>query len=137
MNDDFSDKDKKDWQTFIKSNESAQDKDKENYNINSSIIKKSIDLHGYTLEGANKKIFEFIENCFLSGVKEINIITGKGLRSKNKDDPYQSNKLSMLKYSVPEYIQNNSEIMNKISFIDLDAANSIEKGNFKIILKKK
>ena len=96
----------------------------------------SIDLHGYTLDEANAKIYQFIENCFSRGVNKINIITGKGLRSKNIDDPYQSNDLSILKYSVPNYIKNNSELMNKILKIDFDSVNSPSKGNFDIFLKK-
>jgi len=93
-------------------------------------------LHGYTLDEANKKISEFIESCFLEGVNKINIITGKGLRSKNTNDPYQSKDLSILKYSIPNFIKNNNELMDKIFKIDEDAANSPSKGNFEIVLKK-
>ena len=97
---------------------------------------KAIDLHGYTLDEANKKIFEYIENCYLNNIDKINIITGKGLRSKNLDDPYQSNDLSILKYSVPNFIKNNNELMDKILKMDFDSVNSPSKGNFDIILKK-
>ena len=96
---------------------------------------RSIDLHGYTLEEANKEISRFIENSFLNGVKKINVITGKGMRSKNIDDPYQSSDLSILKHSIPEYIKNNSELMKKIIKIDFDSVNSPSKGNFDIFLK--
>ena len=96
---------------------------------------RSIDLHGYTLEEANKEISKFIENSFQNGVKKINVITGKGMRSKNYDDPYQSKDLSMLKHSIPEYIKNNSELMKKIIKIDFDSVNSPSKGNFDIFLK--
>ena len=96
---------------------------------------RSIDLHGYTLEEANKEISRFIENSFLDGVKKINVITGKGMRSKNIDDPYQSSDLSILKHSVPEYIKNNSELMKKIIKIDFNSVNSPSKGNFDIFLK--
>ena len=96
---------------------------------------RSIDLHGYTLEEANKEISKFIENSFLNGVKKINVITGKGMRSKNYDDPYQSKDLSMLKHSIPEYIKNNSELMKKIIKIDFESVDSPSKGNFDIILK--
>ena len=99
-------------------------------------LTKSIDLHGYTLEEANKKIIEYIENCYLNNIDKINIITGKGLRSKNLDDPYQSNDLSILKYSVPNFINNNNELMDKILKIDFDSVNSSSKGNFNINLKK-
>ena len=92
-------------------------------------------MHGYTLQEANEEISKFIDNCYLNRVKKINIITGKGMRSKNLDDPYQSNDLSILKYSVPEYIKNNSELMKKIIRIDFESVNSPSKGNFDIFLK--
>ena len=133
----ISEKDKKDWQKFVEGNEKIENKDTEYLNKEKKFIKKIIDLHGYTLEEANKKIFEYIENCYLNNVDKINIITGKGLRSKNLDDPYQSNDLSILKYSVPNFIKNNTELMDKILKIDFDSVNSPSKGNFDIILKSK
>ena len=137
MTNKISDKDKKDWEKFVKGDEKVENKDQDYSNNNKQFIAKTIDLHGYTLEEANKKIFEFIENCYLNNIDQINIITGKGLRSKNINDPYQSSDLSILKYSVPNYIKNNSELMNKILKIDLDSVNSPSKGNFDITLKKK
>ncbi len=137
MTNKLSDKDKKDWEKFIKGDEKIENKDKEYIKKNKKLLDKTIDLHGYTLEEADKKIFEYIKNCYLNNVDKINIITGKGLRSKNIDDPYQSNNLSILKYSVPNYIKNNAELMDKILKIDFDAVNSPSKGNFDIFLKKK
>ena len=137
MTDKLSDKDKKDWEKFIKSNEKIENKDTEYLSKEKQFIEKTIDLHGYTLEEANRKISEYIENCYLNNVDKINIITGKGLRSKNIDDPYQSNDLSILKYSVPNFIKNNTELMDKIFKIDFDSVNSPLKGNFDIILKSK
>ena len=137
MTNKLSDKDKKDWEKFVKGNEKVENKDKEYLKKDKKYLDKTIDLHGYTLEEANKKIFEYIEDCYLNNVDKINIITGKGLRSKNIDDPYQSNNLSILKYSVPNYIKNNTELMNKILKIDFDSVNSPSKGNFDIFLKKK
>ena len=134
MTNKLSDKDKKDWQNFIDSSEKLQSKDLDQIN-NEIILERSIDLHGYTLEEANKKISEFLENCYLNKVKKINVITGKGMRSKNLEDPYQSKDLSILKYSVPEYIKNNNELMNKIIKIDFESVNSPSKGNFDIFLK--
>ena len=136
MKNKLSDKDKKDWNKFVKSNQKIVNKDKENFKSDKNFIEKKIDLHGYSLEEANKKIFEFIENCYLNNVDKLNIITGKGLRSKNMDNPYQSRDLSILKYSVPNFIKNNSELMNKILKIDFDSVNSPLKGNFDIFLKK-
>ena len=135
----ISDQDKKDWKKFLDSKEKLENKDKSYSNSKKIdvITEKTIDLHGYTLDEANKKIYEFIENSYLIGIHKINIITGKGLRSKNLDDPYQSKNLSILKYSVPNFIKNNSSLMNKILEIDFDAVNSSSKGNFDIILKTK
>ena len=134
MTNKLSNKDKKDWQNFLDSTEKLHSKDLDRLN-NELISEKSIDLHGYTLEEANKQISEFIENCYVNKVKKINVITGKGMRSKNLEDPYQSKDLSILKYSVPEYIKNNSELMKKIIRIDFESVNSPSKGNFDIFLK--
>ena len=134
MTNKLSDKDKKDWINFINSSEKLQSKDLEQSN-DRVILERSIDLHGFTLEEANEEISKFIENCYLNKVKKINVITGKGMRSKNINDPYQSSELSILKYSVPEYIKNNSELMKKIIKIDFESVDSPSKGNFDIILK--
>ena len=132
----ISDKDKNDWKKFIESDEKLLNKDKSD-NVNQSLQSyKIIDLHGYTLDEANKTIHNFIEKSFEEGVKELNIVTGKGSRSKNEDDPYKSRDLAILKYSIPNYIQNNLELMNKIQKIDMDSINSPLKGSFNIILKK-
>ena len=134
MTNKLSDKDKKDWQNFLNSSEKIQSKDLEQPN-DQIISEKSIDLHGFTLDEANEEISKFIENCYLNKVKKINVITGKGTRSKNINDPYQSSKLSILKYSVPEYIKNNSELMKKVIKIDFESVDSPSKGNFNILLK--
>ena len=134
MTNKLSDKDKKDWRNFINSSEKLQSKDLEQP-YDRVILERSIDLHGFTLEEANEEISKFIENCYLNKVKKINVITGKGTRSKNINDPYQSSELSILKYSVPEYIKNNSELMKKIIKIDFESVDSPSKGNFDIILK--
>ena len=134
MTNKLSDKDKKDWQKFLSSSEKLQNKDVDEVNYQKA-SERSIDLHGYTLEEANKKISEFIENCYANKIKKINVITGKGMRSKNLDDPYKSKDLSILKYSVPEYIKNDPELMSKIIRIDLDSVLSPSRGNFDIFLK--
>ena len=130
----LSDKDKKDWQNFLDSSEKLQSKDVDQLK-NQIITEKTIDLHGYTLEEANIRVSQFIESCYVNKVKRVNVITGKGMRSKNLEDPYQSKDLSILKYSVPEYIKNNTKLMNKILKIDFEAVNSPSKGNFDIFLK--
>ena len=134
MTNKLSDKDKKDWQNFIDSSKKLESKEIDQ-TIDSRISKRTIDLHGYTLEEANKEISKFIENCYLNKVKKINVITGKGMRSKNFDDPYRSTDLSILKHSVPEYIKNNTELMNKVIRIDFDSVNSPSTGSFDIFLK--
>ncbi len=132
----ISDIDKKNWLKFIKGKEKVFDKDlKESFSY-SPKIEKIIDLHGYNLDDANKVIKKFIENCYSEGVYKITIITGKGLRSKNKKDPYKSENLSILKYSVPEYIKLDKEIMSKIKEINFDDVNSSLMGSFDIFLKK-
>ena len=133
----LSDKDKKDWQNFLKSSEKLENKDKEKIENQNRLSERQIDLHGFTLEEANLKVSDFIENCYEKNVIKINIITGKGLRSKNLYDPYQSKDLSILKYSVPNYIKDSPHLMSKIIKIDQQAVDSPSKGNFEIYLKKK
>ena len=134
MTNKLTDKDKKDWQDFLNSSKKLQSKDIDEPN-KIKILERSIDLHGFTLDEANKEISEFIKNCYLNRVKKINVITGKGMRSKNLNNPYQSTDLSILKHSVPEYIKNSPELMEKIIRIDIESVNSPSKGNFNIFLK--
>ena len=133
----ISDKDKQDWQNFLNSSDKLEDKEQEISLTPKRYIEKSIDLHGYTLEEANQKITTYIEDCFIKGVKKINIITGKGLRSQNLNDPYQSNNLSILKYSVPNFIKNNENLMSKIISIDFEAVENPSVGSFDVFLKTK
>ena len=133
----ISDKDKQDWQNFLNSSDKLEDKEQKISLTPKRYIKKSIDLHGYTLEEANQKITTYIEDCFIKGVKKINIITGKGLRSQNLNDPYQSNNLSILKYSVPNFIKNNENLMSKIISIDFEAVENPSVGSFDVFLKTK
>ncbi len=133
----LSEKDKKDWNNFLNSSEKLDNKDKDIPLKNRRIEEKIIDLHGFTLEEANIKISDFIVDCYEKNVVKINIITGKGLRSKNLDDPYQSQNLSILKHSVPNFIKNDPNLMSKIIKIDFVSVNSPSKGDFDIFLKKK
>ena len=131
----ISEKDIKDWQEFIKKDEKLENKD----NIQDEKTTKrhvEIDLHGYTLEGANKKMSDYINECYENNISVINVITGKGLRSKNKENPYSSTDLGILKHSVPNYIKNNTELMNKIKFVDFDEEDKNNKGSFNIFLKR-
>ena len=133
----ISDKDIKDWDNFINSKDKLFNKDQKLSKKISTYKEETIDLHGYTLEAANTKIGSFILSCFEKGVVKINVITGKGSRSKNLNDPYQSKDLSILKYSVPNYIKENKNLINKILKLDFDSVENPSKGNFDIILKKK
>ena len=133
----ISDKDKQDWQDFLNSTDRLENKDQKISSKPNRYIKKSIDLHGYTLEEANQKMNSYIEECFILGVNKINVITGKGLRSKNLNDPYQSNNLSILKHSVPNFIKGSDHLMSKIISIDLEAVENPSVGNFDIFLRKK
>ena len=132
----ISDKDIKDWNEFINKGDKLENKD----NFQEESIEKKyieIDLHGYTLEGANKKMSEYIVESYENNISVINVITGKGLRSKNSDNPYSSADLGILKHSVPNYIKNNKDLMNKIKLIDFDEKDKSNKGSFNIFLKKK
>ena len=135
MNDNISDKDKKDWNSFVNSNEKLPDKDIKFKQKKTSTI-KSIDLHGYTLEQANRAIEEFINRAYSDNISTLVVVTGKGLHSDNENDPYVSKDLGILKHSVPEFIKNNKEIMKKI--IDIKEADIKDGGSgaFYINLKK-
>ena len=133
----LSDKDKEDWQSFISNKEKLPNKDKllkKNTQIDST---KKIDLHGFSLENANKTIDEFINKCFSEKVYRIIVITGKGLRSKNESNPYVSRDLSILKYSVPEYIESNKNLMKMIKEITDAKIEDGGSGAFYVYLKQK
>ena len=135
MNDNISKKDKKDWNKFINSNEKLPNKDLKTLN-NRTIKIKSIDLHGYTLDEANITIEKFINKAFLENVNKLIVVTGKGLHSKNEKDPYISKDLGILKYSVPEFISNNQNLMNIINEITDANIEDGGSGAFYIFLKK-
>tara|TARA_Y100001935_G_scaffold247662_1_gene243877 strand:- start:26 stop:439 length:414 start_codon:yes stop_codon:yes gene_type:complete len=132
----ISEKDKRDWENFITNKDKVENKDNLSKQNTSFKNHMEIDLHGYSLEEANKKIFKFINECYGKNIKSINVITGKGLRSKNIKDPYSSSDLGMLKNSVPDFIKNNQDLMSKIKSINFDEVASKNKGNFYIYLKK-
>ena len=135
MNSNISDKDKKDWDEFISGNEKVSNKDLEKPQKKKEKI-KSIDLHGYTLDEANKTIEEFINKSHRDGTNKIVVVTGKGLHSNNKENPYVSEDLSILKYSVPEFILNNKSLMNIIFEIKEAKIQDGGSGAFYIYLKK-
>ena len=137
MKNKISDKDKIDWEEFISKKEKVFNKDFFSKNrIRQEKIKK-IDLHGYSLEEANNTIENFIYKSFDESVTKIIVITGKGLRSKSSINPYVSKNLSILKYSVPEFIEKNKNLMKMI--IKISDANMEDggAGAFYLFLKNK
>jgi len=135
LSDKISNKDKKDWENFVASNDKLENKDQ----INKDKVlftTKSIDLHGCTLQEANKIIEQFINKSYLKNVKKLIVVTGKGLHSQNEKDPYLSKDLSILKYSVPDFIKRNRDLMKKI--LELKDADIKDGGSgaFYIYLKK-
>jgi DNA-nicking Smr family endonuclease len=135
LNDKISDKDKKDWQNFISSKDKLPNKDFKIKTGNTTKI-RSIDLHGYTLEEANKAIEEFIIKSFEEKINKLIVVTGKGIHSDVESDPYVSKDLSILKYSVPEFISNNQNLNNLINEITDAKIEDGGSGAFYIFLKK-
>jgi len=132
----LSDKDLKDWNKFVESKDKINSKDVlSETSVNKNRSTFVIDLHGYSLDQANKFVEKTINECFEKQFSIVNIITGKGMRSKSAEDPYKSSELSILKYSIPEFINSNVELMRKIKNID----NTDEKnlGSFNVYLKSK
>ena len=136
MNKKISDKDKQDWQSFIDSNDKLFDKD---YKLtkDKQFKSKQLDLHGYSLDDANQKIKYFIISSYEEGVRKLRIVTGKGLHSDNEKNPYVSKDLSILKYSIPEYINNNPSLMKLINSFGEAKIEDGGSGAFYIFLKKK
>ena len=131
------DKDKQDWENFLNNKEKIPNKDFiHKKNIRYEKIKK-IDLHGYTIEEANKAVEQFIQKCFEESVTKIIVITGKGLRSSNIENPYLSKDLSILKYSVPEFIENNKSLTQLIIETNDAKIEDGGSGAFYIFLKNK
>ena len=135
MSNDISDKDKKDWQRFVSNKDKVYDKDVKKISKPNEKI-RSLDLHGYTLDESNKLIENFINKSYQERVTKLIIVTGKGLHSKTENDPYVSKNLSILKYSVPEFIRNNQNLMKKILEIKSADIKDGGSGAFYIYLKK-
>ena len=133
-----SSKDKEDWIAFTKEMDNisvkAEDLLRKNQKAN---ITPKLDLHGFSLDEANKAVKRFINESFNKGYKKLLIVTGKGSRSKTYINPYLSEKFSMLKYSVPEYINSKSELLKVIKSINQQDIDSVSRGSFEILLKKK
>ena len=135
MSNDISEKDKKDWESFISSDEKLPNKDFKSSKQKTFKV-RSIDLHGYTLEEANQIIERFIYQSFREKINKLIVVTGKGIHSQNEKNPYVSKDLSILKYSVPEFIENNKSLMNIINEIKDASIEDGGSGAFYIFLKK-
>ncbi len=136
MNSKISEKDKKTWEEFLYNDQKLPDKD----NIQNKIIVKrtrSLDLHGKTLDEANSIIENFIKKSYEDKVQKLIIVTGKGLHSDNENDPYVSKDLGILKYSIPEFVRNNEDLMKIISNISEASVKDGGAGAFYIFLKKR
>jgi len=136
LNKRLSKKDLKTWKDFVEGKEKIYNKDSINKEYEYKKKESTIDLHGFSLDQANSKIEKFITTCFEKKIEKLNIITGKGLRSKIEQNPYQSKDLGILKYSVPEFIKSNSELMKIIKKIE-DNTDDKNLGFFTLFLKIK
>ena len=138
MNKKISNKDDKDWKKFINSKDKILDKDKFIFKKNVSLnLFKTIDLHGFSLDDANKKIDEFVKKCFADKINKIIVITGKGKRSQTIHNPYISKDLNILKNSVPEFIKSNPNLMKMIKNLEEAKIEDGGSGAFYIFLKNK
>ena len=130
-------KDKKDWIAFTKRLESVSDKDLDFVKQNTTVHKiRKLDLHGLSLNEANKIVKKFVIQSFEEGYRKLLIITGKGLRSKIHKNPYLSEQMSVLKHSVPEFIKNDEDLLEKISSISTADLKDGGEGAFYIFLRK-
>ena len=136
MNSKISEKDKKTWDDFLSNDQKLTDKDKFQSEIKSKKTRK-LDLHGKTLDEANRIIENFIRKSYEDKVHKLIIVTGKGLHSNNEKDPYVSKDLGILKYSIPNFLKNNTELMVLISNISEASIEDGGSGAFYIFLKKK
>ena len=136
MTNKLSDKDKKDWKNFVESSEKLDNKDIDNLD-QLNVSEKIIDLHGYSLDEANKIIKNFIVESYNKQISKLIVVTGKGLHSNNESNPYVSKDLSILKYSVPEYIKKDEDLMKMIIEIREASIEDGGAGSFYVYLKKK
>tara|TARA_Y100001935_G_scaffold71450_1_gene59617 strand:- start:34 stop:444 length:411 start_codon:yes stop_codon:yes gene_type:complete len=132
----ISEKDKKTWNEFLSNNQKLPDKDNLQTEINYKKT-RTLDLHGETLDEANRIVENFIKKSYQDKIHKLVIVTGKGLHSKNEKDPYVSKDLGILKYSIPDFLKNNSELMKIISNISEASIADGGTGSFYIFLKKK
>ena len=131
----LSQEDKKTWDDYIKDQSDIYDKDKNLFNNTQRRDRYKFDLHGFTLDEANKKVKDIIYYCVKNKFRELLLITGKGIHSNSEEDAYISKNLGKLKYSVPEFINTNSDV-NKL-IISISDAEKKDGGEGAIIIKLK
>ena len=131
----LSEKDKKSWEDFLKNPLNIEDKEKSKTEIN-KFSRFKFDLHGLSIDEANKKVVEIIEGCYEKGFKEILLITGQGHHSNLDKNVYVSKDHSTLKGTIPEFIKNNSDLYSKIVKIENASLREGGKGALIIRLKK-
>ena len=132
---DSTQEDKKTWEEYIKNPSDIYDKDKD---ISNNVQRKErykFDLHGFSLDEANNKVEEIIHYCVKNKFKELLLVTGKGIHSKNDEDTYTSKDLGKLKYSVPEYLKTNLDLEKFI--VSINDAKKQDGGEGAIIIKLK
>ena len=125
----ISDKDKKDWEKFVSNNEKLPNKDL-NFKEKKTGTQRSLDLHGYSLDEANKKVKDFIKSSYQEGIKRITVVTGKGLHSTTELDPFVSKDLSILKHSVPDFINSNQELLKVVKSLNEYEIDNSSNGSF-------
>ena len=136
MNSKISEKDKKTWDEFLSSDKKLPNKD--NFETKKKVNKtRSLDLHGKTLDEANIIIENFIRKSYEDKIQKLIIVTGKGLHSSNEKNPYVSKDFGILKYSIPEFIKSNKDLMKIILNINEASIKDGGSGAFYIFLKKK
>ena len=131
---DLSQEDKKTWEDYIRDPSDIYDKDRNNQKSNRKERFK-FDLHGFTLDEANKKVKEILLFCTENKYRELLLITGKGLHSTSDKDAYISKDLGKLKYSVPDFIKSDIEL-NKL-IISINEAEVKDGGKGAILIKLK
>ncbi len=131
----ISKKDKKIWEEFLTKKEPLPNKDTV-FSEKKTLKVKTFDFHGFSLDEANTTINKLIKDSYKNGVRKLIIVTGKGIHSDNEKNPYSSKDLGILKYSMPEYIKNNPELMILINEIKDASIKDGGSGSFYIFLKK-
>ena len=132
---DISNIDKQAWEEYIKNPKDLFDKDQNSKNRSYKKHRYKFDLHGFSLIDANKKVKEIITECYNKQFSEILLVTGKGIHSNTHSNSYVSDKLSKLRYSIPNFINSNKSLLNKI--VSINSATVEDGGEGALIIKVK